>query len=66
MRVHDKVVLRHEIKESLVGNVIPEGTMGTVVYKMPGSGRNMFEVDFGKHGIVVCDKDDIEAAPKNT
>ena len=66
MRVKDNVVLRHDIKESLVGGVIPEGATGTVVYKMAGSGRNMYEVDFGKYGIVVCDKDDLEVISKTS
>jgi hypothetical protein len=66
MRVKDNVVLRHDIKESLIGGVIPEGAAGTIIYKMAGSGRNMYEVDFGKYGVVVCDKDDIEVVSKNT
>lgn len=65
MRVNDKVILRHDIKESLAGSVIPEGTAGTVTYKMGGSGRIMYEVDFGQYGTAVCDKNDIEPAPKN-
>ncbi len=64
MRVKDNVMLRHDIKESLVGGVIPEGATGTIIYKMAGSGRNMYEVDFGQYGVVVCDKDDLEPAPK--
>ena len=66
MRVKDNVVLRHDIKESLVGGIIPEGATGTITYKMAGSGRNMYEVDFGKYGLVVCDKDDIEVVSKNS
>ena len=66
MRVKDNVVLRHDIKESLVGEVIPEGATGTITYKMAGSGRNMYEVDFGKYGIAVCDKDDLDVVSKST
>jgi hypothetical protein len=66
MRVNDKVVLRHDIKESLAGGVIPEGAAGTVIYKMGGSGRIMYEVDFGQYGVAMCDKNDIELAPKDS
>lgn len=64
MRAKDKVVLLHEIKESLDGSVIPEGAKGTIVYKMGGMGRNTYEIDFGKYGMAVCDKKDIALAPK--
>lgn len=60
MRVNDTVVLVKEIKASLDGQVIPEGAQGTILYKIMGSGRNSFEVDFGTYGIALCDKHDLK------
>jgi len=59
MRQNDRVVLLHELKVSIDGDVIPEGTEGVVIAKISGSGRNTFEVDFGEHGTAICDKSDL-------
>jgi len=60
MREKDKVLLLHDIKASLEGAVIPEGTIGTITYKIRGSGVNTYEVDFGQYGIAVCTKEDLK------
>ncbi|MCD1294831.1 hypothetical protein CUJ83_07440 [Methanocella sp. CWC-04] len=60
MRVNDRVVLLRELKGSLGGDVIPEGSEGVILYKITGSGRNTFEVDFGSYGVAICEKNDIE------
>jgi hypothetical protein len=60
MRENDRVVLRREIKITVDGESIPEGAEGIVIAKITGSGRNTFEVDFGKYGAVFCDKNDLE------
>ena len=59
MREKDKVQLLHEIKASLEGAVIPEGAVGTVTYKIRGSGVNTYEVDFGQYGTAICAKEDL-------
>jgi hypothetical protein len=59
MRENDRVVLRREIKITINGGAIPEGTEGIVINKITGSGRNTFEVDFGQYGTVFCDKNDL-------
>jgi hypothetical protein len=60
MREKDKVMLLRELKASIDGAVIPEGTMGTIVYKIRGSGVNTYEVDFGRYGIAVCNREDLQ------
>ncbi len=60
MRENDRVVLRREIKITIDGQTIPEGAEGVIVTKISGSGRNTFEVDFGKYGTAICDKTDLE------
>lgn len=60
MRENDRVVLRREIKITIDGQAIPEGTEGVIIAKITGSGRNTFEVDFGEYGTVFCDKYDLE------
>jgi hypothetical protein len=60
MRENDRVMLRREIKITIDGEAIPEGTEGIVVTKIAGSGRNTFEVDFGEYGTAFCDKNDLE------
>lgn len=54
------MILARDIRASIDGRIIPEGTQGTILYKMSGSGRNTFEVDFGEHGIAICMKEDLE------
>jgi hypothetical protein len=60
MRQNDRVVLRHEIKITIDGVAIPEGAEGVIITKITGSGRNTFEVDFGRYGTALCDKTDID------
>ncbi len=60
MREKDKVVLLHELKASLEGAVIPEGAVGTITYKIRGSGVNTYEVDFGQYGVAVCTREDLK------
>jgi hypothetical protein len=60
MRENDRVVLRREIKITIDGETIPEGTEGILITKIAGSGRNIYEVDFGRYGTAFCDKDDLE------
>lgn len=64
MKANDKVVLTRDIRASIEGDVIPEGTEGTIIYKMSGSGSNTFEVDFGQYGIAICRRDDIKQADR--
>ncbi len=59
MRPNDRVILLRELKKSIDGGVIPEGTEGVIVAKIPGSGWNTIEVDFGEHGTAICDKQDL-------
>lgn len=59
MRPNDRVILLRELKKSIDGSVIPEGTEGVILAKIPGSGWNTFEVDFGEHGTAICDKQDL-------
>jgi hypothetical protein len=59
MRQNDRVVLLREIKVSIDGGSIPEGAEGVIVVKIAGSGWNTFEVDFGKFGTAICDKNDL-------
>ncbi len=59
MRQNDRVVLLREIKVSIDGDSIPEGTGGVILTKIAGSGRNTFEVDFGPFGTAICDKNDL-------
>ncbi len=59
MRQNDRVVLLREIKVSIDGDSIPEGTEGVIIAKIAGSGRNTFEVDFGECGTAICDKNDL-------
>jgi len=60
MREKDKVMLLRELKASIDGAVIPEGTVGTIVYKLRGSGVNTYEVDFGQYGTAVCNREDLK------
>jgi hypothetical protein len=60
MREKDKVKLLRELKASIDGAIIPEGTMGTIVYKIRGSGVNTYEVDFGQYGVAVCNREDLQ------
>lgn len=60
MREKDKVRLLRELKASIDGAVIPEGTMGTIVYKIRGSGVNTYEVDFGQYGVALCNREDLQ------
>jgi hypothetical protein len=60
MREKDKVMLIRELKASIDGAVIPEGTIGTIVYKIRGSGVNTYEVDFGQYGVAVCNREDLQ------
>jgi hypothetical protein len=64
MREKDKVMLLREMKASIEGAVIPEGTMGIIVYKIRGSGVNTYEVDFGQYGVAVCTREDLQAVNK--
>ena len=59
MRQNDRVVLRRELKVTIGGGVIPEGAEGVIVAKFAGSGRNTYEVNFGRYGTAICDKDDL-------
>ena len=59
MRPSDHVVLLREIRVSIDGEAIPEGTEGVVVARAPGSGRNAYEVDFGDYGTAICDVNDL-------
>jgi hypothetical protein len=59
MRQNDRVVLLREIKVSIDGDSIPEGTEGMIITKIAGSGRNTFEVDFGQFGTAICDKSEL-------
>ncbi|WP_424359093.1 hypothetical protein [Methanocella sp. MCL-LM] len=59
MRPNDRVILLRELKKSIDGSVIPEGAEGVILAKIPGSGWNTFEVDFGEHGTAICDKQDL-------
>jgi len=59
MRPNDRVILLHELKKSIDGCTIPEGTEGIIVSKIQGSGRNTFEVDFGEHGTALCGRQDL-------
>ena len=61
MREKDKVMLLRELKASIDGTVIPEGTVGTIVYKIRGSGVNTYEVDFGQYGVAICNREDLQA-----
>jgi len=60
MRQNDRVILRHEIKITIDGVSIPEGAEGVIINKIAGSGRNTFEVDFGRYGTAICDKTDLD------
>ncbi len=60
MREKDKVKLLRELKTTINGAVIPEGAMGTIVYKIRGSGINTYEVDFGQYGVAVCNREDLQ------
>jgi hypothetical protein len=60
MREKDKVMLLRELKASIDGAVIPEGTKGTIIYKIRGSGVNTYEVDFGDYGVAVCNREDLQ------
>ncbi len=60
MRENDRVMLLRELKASIDGAIIPEGTMGTIVYKIRGSGVNTYEVDFGQYGVAVCTREDLQ------
>jgi hypothetical protein len=60
MRANDRVKLVRDIQASLDGMVIPEGTEGVILYKISGSGKNSFEVDFGTYGIAICMRNDLE------
>jgi hypothetical protein len=60
MRENDRVMLRREIKITIDGEAIPEGAEGIVITKITGSGKNTFEVDFGRYGTIFCDKYDLE------
>lgn len=60
MREKDRVVLLHDIQASLEGAIIPEGAVGTITYKIRGSGVNTYEVDFGQYGLAVCSKEDLK------
>jgi hypothetical protein len=60
MREKDKVMLLRELKASIDGAVIPEGTTGIIVYKIRGSGVNTYEVDFGQYGMAVCNREDLK------
>ncbi len=60
MKEKDKVVLLRELKASIEGAVIPEGAVGTIVYKIRGSGVNTYEVDFGQYGVAVCSREDLK------
>ena len=64
MREKDRVVLLREMKASINGVVIPEGAEGVITYKIRGSGVNTFEVDFGKYGVAVCTKEDLQVIGK--
>jgi hypothetical protein len=64
MKEKDKVVLLRELKASIEGAVIPEGAVGTIVYKIRGSGVNTYEVDFGQYGVAVCNKEDLKVIGK--
>jgi hypothetical protein len=64
MREKDKVVLLRELKASIDGSVIPEGTIGTITYKIRGSGVNTYEVDFGQYGVAVCAREDLQVVEK--
>ncbi len=61
MREKDKVKLLRELKTAIDGAVIPEGAVGTIVYKIRGSGVNTYEVDFGQYGVAVCAREDLQA-----
>jgi|AGTN01.1.fsa_nt_gi hypothetical protein len=60
MRENDRVRVRREIKITIDGETIPEGTEGVIIAKITGSGKNTFEVDFGEYGTVFCDKYDLD------
>lgn len=64
MREKDKVMLLRELKASIEGAVIPEGAVGTIIYKIRGSGVNTYEVDFGQYGVAVCNKEDLKVVSK--
>ena len=59
MRQNDRVVLLKEIKVSIDGDTIPEGAEGVVIARIPGSGRNTYEVDFGAYGTAICEMNDL-------
>ncbi len=60
MREKDRVKLLRELKASIDGAVIPEGAVGTIIYKLRGSGVNTYEVDFGQYGTAVCNREDLQ------